>query len=127
MCIRDRWNGAENRRLDFIHQHFIVVLDQPDLRRSLDGDVLAQLQVCLLYTSKVTRFVDLNNQISQNGFAVFSDIIRIGLHNVFSVVVPAGQGGDFPIPVIFNLDFRIDAQSQGCLLYTSIYRSNDGV
>ena len=40
-----QWNGAENRRLDFIHQHFIVVLDQPDLRRSLDGDVLAQLQV----------------------------------------------------------------------------------
>lgn len=40
-----QWNGAESRHLDFICQHFIVALDQPDLQRSLDGDVFAQLQV----------------------------------------------------------------------------------
>ena len=38
-----QWNGAESRHLDFICQHFIVALDQPDLQRSLDGDVFAQL------------------------------------------------------------------------------------
>ena len=38
-----QWNGAESRHLDFICRHFIVALDQPDLRRSLDGDVFAQL------------------------------------------------------------------------------------
>ena len=38
-----QWNGAESRHLDFICRQFIGALDQPDLRRSLDGDVFAQL------------------------------------------------------------------------------------
>ena len=76
-----------------------------------------QLQDNVLFVAvdvihKVTCLIDLNDQIPQDSLAVFSDIIRIGIHNAFSVVVPAGQGGDFAIPVVLDLDFRIDAQGE---------------
>ena len=77
-----------------------------------------QLQDDVLFVAvnvihKVTCLIDLNNQIPQDGLAVFSDIIRIGLHNALAIIVPAGQGGDLAVPVVFDLDFRIDAQSKG--------------
>ena len=49
-----QWNGAESRHLDFICQHFIVALDQPNLRRSLDGDVFALLQVMNFFSKRFT-------------------------------------------------------------------------
>ena len=77
-----------------------------------------QLQDDVLFVAvnvihKVTCLIDLNNQIPQDGLAVFSDIIRIGLHNALAIIVPAGQGGDLAIPVVFDLNFRIDAQGEG--------------
>ncbi len=38
----------------WIHQHFVVVLDQADLRRRLDGNGLAQLQVVDLFSKRFT-------------------------------------------------------------------------
>ena len=52
-------NGAEDRRLDLIHQHFVVVLDEADLRRCLDSDGLAQLQVVDLFFKAVYRVLEI--------------------------------------------------------------------
>ena len=65
---------------------------------------------------KITRLVDLNNQILQDVLTAFADIVRINLHNAFSIVVPAGQGSHFAILVVFNLDFRIDANGESTRL-----------
>ena len=59
-----------------------------------------------------TGFIDFDDQIPQNIVAAFPDIIRIRFHNAFAVVVPAGQGYNFAIPVVFDLDFRIDTQGK---------------
>ena len=61
---------------------------------------------------KVTRFIDFYNQIPQDGLTIFPDIIRIGVHNALSIVVQTRQGGNLAVPVIFNLNFRIDAQGE---------------
>ena len=86
-----------------------IVAGKYRARLQLQDDVLF---VAVNVIHKVTRLIDLNNQIPQDGLAVFSDIIRIGLHNALAIIVPAGQGGDFAVPVVFDLDFRIDAQGE---------------
>ena len=86
-----------------------IVAGKYRARLQLQDDVLF---VAVDVIHKVTCLIDLNDQIPQDSLAVFSDIIRIGLHNALAVIVPAGQGGDFAIPVVLDLDFRIDAQGE---------------
>ena len=86
-----------------------IVAGKHRARLQLQDDVLF---VAVNVIHKVTCLIDLNDQIPQDSLAVFSDIIRIGLHNALAVIVPAGQGGDFAIPVVLDLDFRIDAQGE---------------
>ena len=86
-----------------------IVAGKYRARLQLQDDVLF---VAVDVIHKVARFVDFYDQIPQDSLAVFSDIIRIGLHNAFSVVVPAGQGSNLAISVVFELDFRIDAQGE---------------
>ncbi len=38
----------------------------------------------------------------------------------FAVIVPAGQGGDFAIPVVFDLDFRIDAKVRTPVSFSAV-------
>lgn len=65
-----QWNGAESRHLDFICQHFIVALDQPNLRRSLDGDVFAQLQVMNFLFKAVHGVYKISYHLGANGIAL---------------------------------------------------------
>ena len=65
-----QWNGAESRHLNFICRHFIVALDQPDLRRSLDGDVFAQLQVMNFLFKAVHGVYKISYHLGANGIAL---------------------------------------------------------
>lgn len=60
-----QWNGAESRHLDFI-----VALDQPNLRRSLDGDVFAQLQVMNFLFKAVHGVYKISYHLGANGIAL---------------------------------------------------------
>ena len=63
-------NGAEDRCLDLIHQHFVVVLDEADLRRCLDSDGLAQLQVVDLFFKAVYRVLEIPHHLGAHGVAL---------------------------------------------------------
>ena len=65
-----QWNGAESSHLDFICRHFIVALDQPNLRRSLDGDVFAQLQVVNFLFKAVHGVYKISYHLGANGIAL---------------------------------------------------------
>ena len=63
-------NGAEDRRLDLIHQHFVVVLDEADLRRCLDGDGFAQLQIVDLLFKAIYRVLKIPHYLGAHGVAL---------------------------------------------------------
>ena len=62
-------DGAEYRGLDLIHQHFVVVLDEADLRRRLDGNGLAQLQVMDFLFEAVHRVLKVPHRLRAHGIA----------------------------------------------------------
>ena len=63
-------DGAEYRGLDLIHQHFVVVLDEADLRRCLDGDGFAQLQIVDLLFKAVYRVLKIPHYLGAHGVAL---------------------------------------------------------
>ena len=75
-------------------------------RFQLQDNVLL-VAVNILY--KIAGLIDFNNQILKNFTAIFSDIVLIGGHNAFAILILSGQGGNPAFFVVLNLDFRVDA------------------
>ena len=64
-------NGFLDGSLDLIGEQFVVVLDEPDLRSSLEGDCFACLQVVYLFLKLIYSIFEIPDELGVHGIPAF--------------------------------------------------------